>query len=43
MPKEAIQQQRAVVLLHLPVSNIPWLISDSLLKYIIQYMKLIDS
>lgn len=32
MPKEAIQQQRAVVLLYLPVSNIPWLISESLLN-----------
>jgi hypothetical protein len=37
MPKEAIQQQRAVILLHLPVSNIP-LISESLLTYIIQHI-----
>jgi len=36
MPKEAIQQQTAVVLLYLPVSNIPRLISESLLTYIIQ-------
>jgi hypothetical protein len=37
MPEEAIQQQTAVFLLYLPVSNIPRLISESLRTYIIQH------